>query len=136
MAGVVRKNGLNILALLIAVPVLLYSLSVSTPHTYVMNARAMLGAASATMGASVGANPDNTLAAQLAAEQQRIDQEKADLAASESQKQNGLSIGEMLGVSSFFISVVLLILVALNFYYDSKREKFPQPARKFFVDLR
>ena len=133
----VRKNAISILALLIAVPTLVYSLSVSTPRDYALSAGSMLGAAAASVSASVAENPDNTLAAQFAAEQVRLDQQKADIAAMNSdQIKKGISLGEMLGASSFFISIILLILVALNFYYDSKRGGSPMLPRKFFVDLR
>lgn len=127
-----RKNSINILALLLAVPVLAYSLYVSTPSEYAKNAGSMLASA-ANMSASVPENPYNTVAAQLAQKEAQLDQREAELAARASQ---GPSFSEMLGVSSFFISLLLLLLVALNFYYDVQRGRLGAIPRKFQVDLR
>lgn len=120
------------LALLLAVPVLAYSLYVNTPGEYAKNAGAMLASA-ANMSASVPENPYNTLAAALADRESQLDQREAALNAAASK---GLSFSEMLGASSFFISLILLILVALNFYYDVKRGKLAAIPRRFQVDLR
>ena len=136
-AGSVRKNAISILGLLIATPVLLYSLSVATPSQYASSAKAMLAGA-ASMSASVAENPYNTLAAALAKKEAELNDREAQLALLKAKADaQGPTAGEIFGVSSFFISLLLLLLVVLNFYYDMKRNRNqPILPRKFFVDLR
>jgi len=136
LAVSVRKNGISILALLVAVPALLYTLSFGTPGQYAKSAEGMFASA-ASMSAAVPANPYNTLAAQLAEKEAQLNEREAAVAAgSVNTAANNLSLGEILGASSFFISIILLILVAMNFYFDAKRGKSLTLPRKYFVDLR
>jgi len=82
-------------------------------------------------------DPYNTLAAQLAEKEAQLNEREAAVAAgSVNTAANNLSLGEILGASSFFISIILLILVAMNFYFDAKRGKSLTLPRKYFVDLR
>jgi hypothetical protein len=135
LKGVIRKNGINFLALLIAVPALSYSLLINTPLSYVQSAENMFASA-ASMSAVVPANPDNMLAAQLADKEAQLNQREQEIAARTADQSRNGSLGETLGVSSFFISIILLGLVSLNFYYDSRRAKSSLLSRKFSVDLR
>jgi hypothetical protein len=91
------------------------------------------------MSASVPANPYNTLAAQLSDEQSQLDQRAAQLAAKQSALNSQSVLVQDLGLAGFGLSVFLLILVGLNFYFDIRRRSgAPQGAleRKFLVDLR
>jgi hypothetical protein len=134
--GMVRKNGVSIVALLVAIPALLYTLSIGTPREYAENARVMLAGA-ASMSASVPENPYNSLAAALAEKEAQLDQREAELVAQNSSRATeNLSFGEILGMSSFFMSLLILLLVALNFYYDVRRGGSSPMPRKFLVDLR
>ena len=93
-------------------------------------------AGAASMYASVPANPDNTVAAQLAAKEAELNRREAEMTTRE-HSPSPMSLGEILGASSFFLSLIVLLLVALNFYFDARRGKsLPIMPRKFFVDLR
>jgi len=134
-----RMLFVNAIALLIAIPALAYSFSLGTPGGLAENTQRLVADAAISMSASVPANPYNTLAAQLSDEQAQLDARAAQLAAKQSALNAQDVLVQDLGLAGFGLSVFLLILVGLNFYfYMRRRSGAPQGAlaRKFLVDLR
>jgi hypothetical protein len=129
----------NALALLVAVPALAYSFSLGEPGGLAQNTQRLVADAAVSMSASVPANPYNTLAAQLSDEQAKLDARASQLSAEQISLNSQSAIIQDLGLAGFGLSVFLLILVGLNFYFDVRRRSgAPQGAlaRKFLVDLR
>jgi hypothetical protein len=136
VAAVGYAPSLNFVAALVAVAGIFAPFATTSPVLFVDDARAMLGAAGATLSASVPPNPHNTVAEQLANEKRSLDEREAMLDARENAPV-GVSAGEIFGFAGFAISVVLLILIGVNFYLDSRLGRKPTVlSRKFVVDLR
>lgn len=96
----------------------------------------MFAGTGAALSAVVPANPYNTLAQQFAEKEQELNDREAMLAEREA-KNVGPSAGGIFGVLSFAFSLVLLALIGVNFYLDSRRgKKTPTLSSKFSVDLR
>jgi len=112
---------------------LVYASLTLTPTTLKSNANDMLAAAGIGVEAAVPANPYNTLAAELAAKEARLNQEQAALNASGYGMTPGTAKAFALspdryGFYSLCVSILLFILVAVNFYYDVRRRKNTAPA--------
>jgi hypothetical protein len=124
---------------LIALGVVLGGMSVpfvsQTPVQFVKDAQNMLAGSGATLSAIVPANPYNTLAQQLADKEQELNDREAMLAEREA-NDIGPSAGGIFGVLSFVFSLILLALIGVNFYLDSRRNKKQPLSSKFSVDLR
>lgn len=134
-----RTLVVNAIALLVAVPALVYSFSLGAPQTVVQNTQRLVADASVGMSASVPANPYNTLAGQLSAEQAALDARAGQLVAKQSALNAQNVLVQDLGLAGFGLSVFLLILVGLNFYFDMRRRSGVLQgalAKKFLVDLR
>ena len=134
-----RMLVVNTLALLVAVPALAYSFSLGVPGGLVENTQRLVADVGVSMSASVPANPYNTLATQLSDEQAQLDARATQLAAQQASLNSRNMLVQDLGLAGFGLSVFLLLLVGLNFYFDMRRRSGgPQGAlaRKFLVDLR
>jgi hypothetical protein len=134
-------NYLTALALFVAMTGLSYPLFTSTPGELAARAGSLVAAGSSAVSMSIAIpdNPYNSLAEQLKQKQIELDQREVAL--------NGKTpvagstpkgaFGDNLGVYSFFISIILLVLVGINFYYDAERRKKRTPVPgKYSVDLR
>ena len=91
------------------------------------------------MSASVPPNPYNTLASELADEKSQLDARAHALAAQQSAASQGAELEHYLTIASFCMSIVLLVLVGLNFYLDTRRRGGKASGyleRTFLVDLR
>lgn len=129
----------NAAALLVAVPALMQSISLGAGTNLVRDAHSMMGDAAVSLSASVPPNPYNTLAAQLADEKTQLDQRAAALDARQSGLSSGSTFQQDLTIASFCMSLMLLLLIGLNFYLDMRRRRGQSPGyleRKFLVDLR
>ncbi len=134
-----RALVVNAIALLVAIPALAYSFSLGAPENLAQNTQRLVADAAVSMSAAVPANPYNTLAQQLADKQAQLDARAAQLSAKQSAQNAQDKLVQDLGLAGFGLSVFLLILVGLNFYFDMRRRSgAPQGAlaRKFLVDLR
>lgn len=133
-----RSNGVNALALLFAIPAFGYGAWVGSPQDYVTSVRDMVAGASASLTAQVSANPYNTTALQLAQKEALLNQREADLNRMATEEARGATIRGNLGLISFGVSIVLFVLVGINFFLDMRRERRRRPvlAQKFSVDLR
>jgi hypothetical protein len=110
----------------VALALLLFALSIDTPGTLARSAYAMLGSAGVGMYAAVDPNPDNTLAAQFAQKEAQLNARAAVLGAQEGGSLTGT---RMLAAGSFVVSVLVLLLVALNFFMDWRRNRTVASAR-------
>ena len=129
----------NSLALLIAVPALAYSIVHETPSGIVSDAQGLVAGASASLSASVPANPYNTLAAQLDDEKAQLDSRATELNAQQSAAAAQNSLERYMTFASFGMSLMVLLLVGLNFYFDMRRRSGKIPGfleKKFLIDLR
>lgn len=127
-----RTVFINALALVIGISGVFYALTADSSGGMGSKAQRMVAAA-ASLTLGVEPNPYNTLDAQLTAKQNELDQREAAIASKESS-----GTADVYGLASFCISIVLLILVAINFYYDRKMRgnRTAIMPGKFSVDLR
>jgi hypothetical protein len=134
VAAATYAPSLNFIAALVAVAGLFAPFATTSPTIVLDDMHTMLGAAGATLSASVPANPYNTIAQQLADERRLLDEREASLLARE---RAPISAGEIFGFVGFAVSVALFILIGVNFYLDSRHGRKPTVlSRKFIVDLR
>jgi predicted PurR-regulated permease PerM len=124
---------LRLLALVAALGGLSFSLTQITPERLVTQAQSLSAGAGSTLTALVPANPYNTLADQLYKKEQALNEREAALDQRDTTWH--LSLGEMLGIVSFVLSLLLCVLIGINFYLDMRRGKRPF-ANRLSVDLR
>ncbi len=104
----------------IALALFMYATSVAPPGTLARDAVTMVGSAGVGMMAGVEPNPYNTAAAQLAAKQSELDARAAVIGA---QSGGSLTSTRVLAAASFCMSLIVLILVSLNYYMDFRRSR-------------
>jgi hypothetical protein len=117
-----------------AVILLSYSVSLFTPDVIASNIGRMF--ASATIGMSVGVepNPYNTLALQLEEKKSELDAREGRILALEDALHSSRRTERFLAFGSLALSTCLFMLVGLNFYMDGRR--FRRGTNTFAVDLR
>lgn len=123
-----RANVINVIALLVAAPLLGYSFAHSGPEALATRAQNMLANASVGMSAGVTANPYNELAKNLNAKEASLEEREANVNAAR-------TTSDQWGFYAFLMSTILLVLVAINFYYDSRRRSKPADTG-YALDLR
>ncbi len=104
----------------IALVLFMYATSVSSPSVLARDAVTMVGSGAVGMYAGVEPNPYNTAAAQLAAKQNELALREATVNA---QTGGSLTGTRVLAAASFCISLLVLILVSLNYYMDFRRTR-------------
>lgn len=107
-------------AVVIALALFIYATSVASPKVLVQNASMMLGSASVGLSMGVEPNPYNTASAELAQKQSELDAREARISASEGGSLTGT---RMLAAGSFMVSIIVLMLVAGNYYLDYRRDR-------------
>lgn len=137
MSPLAQRQGFNAFVLSLAVLAAGYAYVVSSPAG--MAQQAMMSAASVSISAGVAPNPDNTLAAQFAAKEAELGQREAALAAREAESASDMR--DRAGMISLAASIMLFVLVAMNFYLDRRRWGFTRrvgtaATGQFSVDLR
>lgn len=132
---VYTRTQLNALGIFVAFLGMVHPLLVQSPHGIVMNAGAMAAATGASLTVGVPANQYNTLAQQLSVKQLSLEEREEALKARET-RFAGLGLGDMFGLASFVLSIILCILVGLNFYMDWRRGRKNLRPGRFQVDLR
>lgn len=133
----VNKKGVsavNTAGLAVAVLLFGYSLVLVPPAALVQDAQHSLAAAAVSISAGVPANPDNTLAQQLQEKAAQLDAQQQHI----QQLEQSLGGSDQLALYSLLASLVLLLLVAANFYFDWRRSRSTGGAltRALSVDLR
>lgn len=123
-----RANAINVIALMVAAPLLGYSFAHAGPEALAARAQSMLANASVGMSAGVTPNPYNDLAKQLNAKAASLEQKESALSSRS-------TTSDQYGFYAFVMSSILLILVAINFYFDIRRKRVLTPSR-YAVDLR
>ena len=113
-----EKEVIRRTAIVVALVLFMYATSVASPRVLVQTAGSMVG--SATIGMSVGVepNPYNSAAAQLSAKQAELDAREAGLHAAEGGSLTGT---RTLAAAAFVTSILVLLLVAGNYYMDWRR---------------
>jgi hypothetical protein len=111
---VVRRTGI-----VVALALFIFATSVDSPKVLVQTAGSMVGAA-ANMSAGVEPNPYNTAAAQLAAKQAELDARESRIGALDGGSLTGT---RTLAAASFVTSILVLVLVAGNYYMDFRRAR-------------
>ena len=107
-------------AIVIALVLFIYATSIASPKVLVRDAGTMLGSATVGMYAGVEPNPYNTAAAELAAKKSELDAREAMVQANEGGSVAGT---RMLAAAAFATSVLVLLLVAANYYMDWRRDR-------------
>ncbi len=102
----------------IALALFMYATSVSSPGTLARDAASMVGSGAVGMYAAIEANPYNSAAAQLAAKQNELIAREATV---DAQTGGSLTGTRVLAAASFCISLLVLVLVSLNYYMDFRR---------------
>ena len=105
-------------AVVFALVLFMYATSVASPRVLVKTASSMLGSATIGMTAGVQENPYNTAAEQLAQKQTELASREATVHAYEG---GSLTSTRVLAALSFVISILVLVLVAANYYMDFRR---------------
>ena len=126
-----RSRSVNLLLLSLGLFLLSFSILTTAPQRFALSTERFLAASTVSLGAGVGSTPENTLMSQL---QQRA-QELGDREAQFDARQQG-GFPQRLGMYSFYISMLVLVLVAVNFYFDMRRRSPMQRADRLSVDLR
>lgn len=132
---VYTRTQLNALGIFVAFLGLVHPLLVQSPHGIAANVGAMAAATGATLTVGVAANEYNTLAQQLSVKQLSLQEREEALRAKET-RYAGLSLGDLFGLASFVLSIILCALIGLNFYMDWRRGRKIMRPGKFQVDLR
>ncbi len=110
--------------LFVAAGIFGYSVYLGAPRVIVLNTSAMLASVEVGATASVAPNPYNTVAKQLSDKERLLDQRERDILAQESAKSDSsLGFKSNLPLYSFIMSMVLALLVAVNFYFDLRRAR-------------
>ena len=104
----------------IALALFMFATSVSSPSVLARDAMSMVGSGAVGMNAGVDANPYNTAAAQLAAKQNELMAREATV---DAQTGGSLTGTRVLAAASFCISLIVLVLVSLNYYMDFRRTR-------------
>jgi hypothetical protein len=91
-----------------------YAFLTDSPRDIAQGSRSMLGATMVAVTAAVSPNPFNTLDAQLQQKSAQLDQREAALNAREAKP-------DIYAIYSFIISIVLFVLLGVNFYFDRRR---------------
>lgn len=116
----------------VASSAIVFSLLIASPENFLFGSGSMLASAVGAR-ASVPENSYNTLAEQLAEKEKALNEREAAIS------QQG-RVGETpqsppWALMSFTLSLVLLVLVGINFYLDMRRRN-PQPSSRLSVNLR
>ena len=123
--GKTREHSKNAAVALVALVLLGYASYVSPPRELVSRAGEMLGSAAVGVAAGVPENPYNTLAQQLQAKEAELNEREAALRGNDAgTAQNDGFFNEPMAVVSFFISIILFVLLLLNYYFDWHRQKY------------
>ncbi len=127
----------NMIALAVAVPLFAYAFFLVPPMTLAHDMRATLTATAVGATAGVDPNPINTLAQQLKEKETSLDQREQVLSQIEERIVAKNSSNNMIAFMSLGGSLLLFLLVGLNFYLDTKRHRDQRVAPgRFSVDLR
>lgn len=97
------------------------AVQVAPPEMLVREARYMLSSAAVGMTVGVPENPYNSLALQLKLKEDELARREAALATPESKSDTFVS--QPFAVLSMCVSLVLFVLLLLNFYFDWHRER-------------
>ena len=129
---------INIVALSLAGVLFGYSASVSPVQNLLPTAHIMLASAVVSISAGVAPNPDNTLQKQLLDQKAALDARESKLAMREQSSTIPPSVDNSIALYSFALSLLLLILVGVNFYFDwARSRRVSVPARGgLAIDLR
>ncbi len=134
-----RRQNLNAILIVASGVFFGYAVATVSPSTLARTTQNMLASASVSMSAAVAPTPESSIAAQLRAKEIELNEREAQIGGQGStvEKQTTTTLGDELGALSLGISLVLLVLVAVNFYMDMRREGrgFGLGSR-FAVDLR
>ena len=126
--------------LAIAIPVFLYSVSVIAWHAHTLSSEQSLASAFVSLSVGVPANTDNTTAAQLKSKEDELVGREATLLENEQSLARTLLLYDALPLVSIALSLLLFVLIGLNFYFDVRRRpRSSNPLtspRAFSVDLR
>jgi hypothetical protein len=126
------RSKVNLGLICAALVCLSYASLTLTPASLNSNVKDTLAAVGVGVTASVSPNQYNTLAEQLDAKEAELNQREAALNQQGSAVPitNGLNAiaQDRLGFYSLCVSVLLLILVAINFYYDVRRRGMTREA--------
>ena len=108
-------------ALILAAALFFYSASTGAPQIVFRDASHMLASAVVSASASVAPNAYNSIAAQLSTKENELTTREKDIAAREelAQKRESSNIS----LYSLIASVLLALLVAINFYFDWRRDR-------------
>lgn len=106
--------------LIFAALFLAYAVVASTPASLLKSTHETLAAA-ASLSVSIAPNPYNTMAQQFAQKETQLSQKEAQLNTQQEQLSSSITTNEKLGFYSLCMSVLLFVLVGVNFLFDIRR---------------
>lgn len=115
-----EKEVIRRTAIVIALVLFIYATSVASPKVLVLSTVSMLGSATVGLSAGVAPNPYNTAAEQLTEKQNELEAREALIKANEGGSLTGT---RTLAAGSFIVSILVLVLVAMNYYMDWRRDR-------------
>ncbi len=127
-----RMKYINAGVLFVATFLFGYAIFSASPATLVRNAQDSLAAVG--VSAAISPNPYNSVAQQLVDKEARLNREQADLAAQ--QRIAASAPSSKYAFYSLCVSVLLFILVGINFYFDIRRGSRAGNGGRLSVDLR
>lgn len=138
-ARIKRHPNLNAILIVGAGVFFGYAAATVSPSALTRTSGEMLASASVSISAAVPQNPYNSLAEQLREKEAALQEREraAGVGPSAAGAEPVSTLDDKLGVLSLFVSLILLVLVAINFYLDMRREgRVPMLSNPFAVDLR
>jgi hypothetical protein len=126
-----RRHPVHLAGLFVSAGALTVMLSLTTATQLWDTAKVMTASATVGASASVAPNEHNVLAQQLAEKERMLAEREAAVARNENERW-AFGSADTLALSSVILSLVLLALVGINFYFDMRRGL----PRVLTVDLR
>lgn len=128
--GYINASGLALSALLF-----MYFAATTTPTSFRHSTQTLLSAVGVTIG--VSSNLYSEVAKELSDKENKLNQKEQAIAERESAWSNRPRIfGIDLSFYSFGMSMILFILVLINFSQDARRKERPLNSQKLSIDLR
>lgn len=130
-----KANPIALIGCAVAIGAFLYAVASDVPSQVAFRVGSSLAAAEVSISAAVPPNPDNTLAAQLQQKEQELDQREQVV--KQMERDAASHPVDSLGLYALIASVVLFLLIGINFFLDMRRRAGKENVltKTFLVDL-
>lgn len=118
-----RSRSLDSGLFIVASILLMYAISASPPAGLVGSASHMFASGIVGVSAGVTPNSDNSAAIQLAAKEAELNAREASFLNTQNDLERAATLRDELPIYSFLASVLLFLLIGVNFYADWRRDR-------------